>query len=205
MGRLDSPVVRHIYRLRCWLAASRWPGRFDDACRIRRCGQAEGRDRFVSQFVSFAVFAVLIGSPVVRPHSVAEEPAKSDVAVEAMSADELAKQVAAIAGDASLSQEAQGKAILDLVRTTVRAAVAGKSDRDSNIEIAARYAGKAAAAAPRFAPAIADAVASLPEIARIAGARAKVEAVVREALKGLRPSEAEFGGDTRDTVVSPAR
>ena len=135
----------------------------------------------------------------------AEEAAKSEAVAEAMTADELAKQVAAIAGDASMSQEAQGKAILDLVRSTVHAAVAGVSDRDKIVEIVARYAGQAAAAAPRFAPAITDAVASLPEVARIAGARAKVEAVVRKALKNLRPSEAEFGGDTRDTVVSPAR
>jgi len=155
--------------------------------------------------VSIAACLVFFGSPFGTSRSVAEEAAKSEAVAEAMTADELAKQVAAIAGDASMSQEAQGKAILDLVRSTVHAAVAGVSDRDKIVEIVARYAGQAAAAAPRFAPAITDAVASLPEVARIAGARAKVEAVVRKALKNLRPSEAEFGGDTRDTVVSPAR
>lgn len=149
----------------------------------------------------------------------AGEPEAPSMAQELSPAAILSAQVSEIAYSTSLPLEAKQARIKTALRKAVSGAIAGMSDPEQKIKIAAEFAVACVKAAPGFAATIADTVTSIPAIAKIDGAATLIRNSVEQTIDELNqvnvavpapvlpkaPAAPEFGGSTTDTVVSRAR
>lgn len=148
---------------------------------------------------AFLPCLVLIVAGICGPHSAsaANHPSsRVETTGRSALAGQLAAQVREIADSSSLSRTKKEKRISNLVRMTVVAATAYKSDPDEILGIALDLTAVAGRAAPHFAEIIASAVSFAAPITKIDGASGQIRTAAFAATKAPRPAR-------RHTVPAP--
>lgn len=163
---------------------------------------------------------LLVLLPVAAGYAADNVPSPADHAAASagkpFSARELRAKVSDIARSPALTPAEKKERIAATVRNAVARDVAILKTPREMLRSALRFATIAAEAAPQFADEITHAVLSIPAIAAIDGAAAKIETAVVDAAtraagaefssnRPKGPRDPEFGGRNGDTVVSRYR